>query len=51
MKETLFLWWRMRNYQPPTTAPNPQRAHGIGDSLTGAASLAIAAVRRRVGNK
>ena len=51
MKETLLLWWRMRTYQPPATAPNPQRAHGIGDSVAGAASLAVGAVRRRVGGK
>ncbi len=56
MKETLLLWWRMRNYQPPASAPNPQAAHGVGDTLAGAATVlgipkAVGAVRRRFNGK
>jgi glycosyltransferase involved in cell wall biosynthesis len=53
MKETLLLWWRMRSYQPPASAPNPQRPHGIADSFAGVMSIlgipaAITAVRKRI---
>ncbi|HEY7036742.1 MAG TPA: glycosyltransferase family 2 protein [Thermomicrobiales bacterium] len=41
MKETLLLWWRMRDYQPPATAPNPQPHHRVGDGL-------VTAARRRL---
>jgi glycosyltransferase involved in cell wall biosynthesis len=56
MKETLLLWWRMRTYQPPASAPDPQRAHGVGDVVIGAATVvgipaAIAAVRRKVSGR
>jgi glycosyltransferase involved in cell wall biosynthesis len=35
MRETLFLWWRMRDYQPPATAPNPRPPHRVGDAIVG----------------
>jgi hypothetical protein len=56
MRETILLWWRMRSYQPPATAPNPQKPHGLSDMAGGAAGVlgipaAIAAVRRRVNGR
>lgn len=56
MKETLLLWWRMRSYEPPVTAPNPQDAHGVGEMISGAASIVgipslVSAVKRKVGGK
>ncbi|MEA2511991.1 MAG: hypothetical protein QOJ59_1478 [Thermomicrobiales bacterium] len=56
MKETLLLWWRMRSYQPPASAPNPQNPHGVGDTLIGAASVlgipqVVCAARRRLNGK
>jgi glycosyltransferase involved in cell wall biosynthesis len=56
MKETLLLWWRMRTYQPPASAPDPRRPHGVGDVVIGAATVvgipaAIAAVRRKISGR
>jgi glycosyltransferase involved in cell wall biosynthesis len=45
MRETVFLWWRMRTYEPPATAPNPQKPHRLGDVVVGSvAALGIPAV-------
>jgi glycosyltransferase involved in cell wall biosynthesis len=56
MKETLLLWWRMRTYQPPASAPDPRRPHGVGDVVIGAATVvgipaAVAAVRRKISGR
>jgi glycosyltransferase involved in cell wall biosynthesis len=42
MKETLFLWWRMRSYQPPASAPNPRPRHRVRTGL-------LDELRRRAG--
>lgn len=50
MKETVILWWRMRSYEPPASAPNPQKPHGIGDIVIGilaALAIPVIAVARR----
>lgn len=51
MRETVYLWWRMRSYQPPATAPNPRRPYRLGDIAVGTVAAlgiptAIAAARR-----
>lgn len=51
MRETVVLWWKMRSYQPPATAPNPRRPYRLGDIAVGGVALlgiptALAAVRR-----
>jgi len=56
MKETLLLFWRMRSYQPPAIAPNPQDHHGVRASVVSAASLigldkVAGAVKRRADEK
>lgn len=33
MKETLLLWWRMRDYEPPATTPNPRPRHRLRTGL------------------
>jgi glycosyltransferase involved in cell wall biosynthesis len=51
MRETLFLWWRMHRYEPPTTAKAPNGPYLLGDAaviggvLTGLA-VTGAVVRR-----
>lgn len=55
MKDTLRLFWSMRSYQPPATAPNPQDRHGVRASVASAASLVgldkvTNAVKRRNGD-
>jgi glycosyltransferase involved in cell wall biosynthesis len=42
MKETLLLWWRMRDYQPPANAPDPRPRHRIRTGL-------VEELRRRLG--
>jgi glycosyltransferase involved in cell wall biosynthesis len=37
MKETILLWWRMREYKPPATAPNPRPPHRVGEALVSGA--------------
>lgn len=39
MRETVFLWWRMRSYVPPATAPDPQRPYRLGDIIVGTVAL------------
>lgn len=39
MKETLILFWRMRRYQPPASAPNPRARHGVRASVASAATI------------
>lgn len=39
MKETLILFWRMRRYQPPASAPNPRARHGVRASVASAATM------------
>ena len=56
MRETLFLWWRMHRYQPPTTARAARRAHVLGNAVVGTASVAAAAIvvgalRRLIGRR
>jgi glycosyltransferase involved in cell wall biosynthesis len=56
MRETVILWWRMRSYQPPSTAPNPRRPHRLGDVAVGTVAAlgiptAFAAVRRILNRK
>jgi glycosyltransferase involved in cell wall biosynthesis len=44
MRETILLWWRMRSYSPPSSAPNPQEPHRLGDVLVaGGAVIGIPA--------
>jgi len=52
MRETVILWWRMRSYKPPASAPNPREPYKVGDMVVGTLTLlgipaAIAAARRR----
>lgn len=54
MRETVFLWWRMRSYVPPASAPNPQRPYRLGDVIVGTVALigiptAIATARKIFG--
>jgi glycosyltransferase involved in cell wall biosynthesis len=56
MRETVFLWWRMRSYRPPVSAPNPRSPHRLGDIAVGTIAAlgiptAIAAARRLFGRK
>ena len=56
MRETVFLWWRMRSYVPPATAPNPQRPYRLGDVIVGTVALigiptAIATARKIFGRE
>ncbi|MER3436799.1 MAG: glycosyltransferase family 2 protein [Chloroflexota bacterium] len=53
MKETLLLWWRMRSYEPPASAPNPQRPYRLPQMLASAATViglpaAASAILRRL---
>ncbi len=53
MKETLLLWWRMRSYEPPASAPNPQRPYRLPQMLASAATViglpaAASAILRRI---
>ncbi len=52
MKETILLWWRMRSYEPPASAPNPQRPYRLPQMVASAGAVigvqaAAAAIRRR----
>ncbi|MCC6792431.1 MAG: glycosyltransferase family 2 protein [Thermomicrobiales bacterium] len=56
MRETVILWWKMRSYQPPASAPNPRRPHRLGDVVVGIVAAlgiptAFAAVRKLVSRK
>lgn len=51
MRETVFLWWRMRSYTPPPSAPNPQSPYRLGDVIVATAAIVgiptlIGAVKR-----
>lgn len=48
MKETVQLWIRMHNYQPPASAKNPRPYYALGDSLLGVAVGAVSSVMIRV---
>jgi glycosyltransferase involved in cell wall biosynthesis len=53
MRETVVLWWRMRSYQPPVSAPNPRRPYRAGDMIVGIVTILgipamIAAARRLI---
>jgi hypothetical protein len=41
MKETVLLWWRMRSYTPPESAPNPQSPYRLGDAIVGALAVVV----------
>lgn len=56
MRETINLWWRMRSYTPPPSAPNPQRPYRLGDAIVGAATMvgipaAVAGLKRIAGRR
>ncbi|MGH2535510.1 MAG: glycosyltransferase family 2 protein [Thermomicrobiales bacterium] len=40
MKETVILWWRMHDYQPPSGTPNPRGPHIAGDLLLALLTMA-----------
>jgi glycosyltransferase involved in cell wall biosynthesis len=51
MRETVFLWWRMRSYVPPVTATSSRAPHRLGDVIVGVVAVvgvpaAFAAVKR-----
>lgn len=52
MRETMYLWWRMHTYQPPTQARQARRPHLLGDIVVASASAlglaTLAAVIRRM---
>src|SRR5690606_27989439 len=53
MKETVLLWWRMRSYEPPATAPNPQRPYRFPQMVGSAATVVglpalVAAIRKKI---
>ncbi len=39
MSETVILWWRMHQYDPPASAPRPRARYLLGDAGVGLASL------------
>ena len=39
MRETIVLWWRMRSYEPPTTATRPRSKHFLGDAVVAGSAL------------
>jgi glycosyltransferase involved in cell wall biosynthesis len=56
MKETVLLWWNMRSYTPPASAPNPRPAHSLGDIVINAGAVIgipalIASIRRKLNGK
>lgn len=48
MWETIVLWIRMHNYQPPASAPAPRRYYAVGDALIGAGAAISAFIIDRI---
>lgn len=48
MWETVVLWIKMHNYQPPASAPAPRRYYAVGDALLGAGAAVGAFVIDRI---
>ena len=56
MRETVVLWWRMRAYEPPSTATHTRRRYLGGDALLGTISALgfgalTSVIRRRIGRR
>lgn len=48
MWETIVLWVRMHDYQPPASAPAPRPYYAVGDALIGAGAAVGAFIVNRV---
>lgn len=48
MFETIVLWIRMHDYQPPASAPAPRRYYAVGDALIGASAAIGAFIVNRI---
>lgn len=48
MRETVFLWWRMRTYQPPAGRPNVNGPYRLGDVLVITGGLTASALGLRL---
>lgn len=48
MWETVVLWVRMHDYQPPASAPAPRRYYAVGDALIGAGAAVSAFIINRI---